>query len=95
MICLEQSVLHRDQFKFVESCPVHKPSDKKQINKVYPVLRCGAVEVYKRFGRVFCLHLQVRRIKDGGSRFLQNVGQLLPEYVVSYLTGELPSLALL
>ena len=81
----EQSVLHRDQFKYVESCPVHTPSDKSN-NEVYLVFRSGAVAVYKHFRGAFCLHYQIRRFKDGGSRFLQNVGQFLPEYVVSYVT---------
>jgi len=52
------------------------------ILEVYLVLRCGAVAVYKHFRGALCLRLKVRRSKDGGRKFLQNVGKFLPEYVV-------------
>jgi hypothetical protein len=44
------------------------------------VAPCSLVEVYQRFRGPCCLHHQDDRPNDGGSKYLRNVGKLLPDY---------------
>jgi hypothetical protein len=42
------------------------------------VVSCSLVEVYWRFRDAYCFH---HHHPDGGSKNLQNIGRLLPDYM--------------
>jgi hypothetical protein len=53
------------------------------------VASCSLVELYRRFRGACCLH----RPDDGGSKYIRNVGKLLPDYTAQQSRKQ-PSLTL-
>jgi hypothetical protein len=58
------------------------------------VTLCRLVDVYRRFGEAYCLHIQGRSAsratqtpldpEDGGNMFLRKIGKILPDYMASH-----------
>jgi hypothetical protein len=63
-----------------------------KITVIWDVTACNLLEGYHSFRGTCCLHIQGGRVstqssffpKDENNRFLQNIGTLLPDYMVQY-----------